>query len=193
MIDDHKSSKDAFNAAAGKNSAPQPVAYVTDASETNKDNAAQRHDPPSQANNPVPNLAPPGMSGNKAGGSPTPAPDEWEVEVILEGYEEEPEIDVTRTPDLIDGRFDNGIEFLIKQEGELSPQNLEGGLISRLTLVEDGEPIAHFDNAEWVKDGHSDEQLDAIEILKERFNGLDRNNFRSFNDGNLEPTDGFDP
>ncbi len=193
MIDNSKTSKDAFNAAAEGKQAKTTVAPDVDESRTKKDNAAERFDPPSQGSNPTPNLAPPGMSGNRGGGSsPPPATDDWEIEFIPEGYHEEPEIDVSRTPDLIDGRFDDGMEFLIKQEDKLSSQNLEGGLISRLTLIEDGRATVHYDG-NWEREPQSEDQSAAVEILKERFNGIDRNNFKSFNDGNPEPDDGFDP
>lgn len=195
MIDHSKTSKDNFNAAADNKPENASVAPDVGESRTNKDNAAERFDPPNQGRSPTPNLAPPGMSGNRGVGastSPAPTSDEWEIEFIPEGYEEEPEIDITRTPNLIDGRFDNGIEFLVKQDDEPSPQNLDGGLISRLTLVEDGRPTVHYDG-KWEREPHSDEQSAAFETLRERFGGVEKDEFISFKDRTPEPDDGFDP
>lgn len=185
MSGQSKPPKSPFNFASGAWDKDQAAKYDQEQGLNDKDNAAKRFDPPSQNQNPAPNLAPPGMSGSKGGSSLPPETDEWVIEVALD----ELKIDISNDGSLTEGNFDNGTQFLVKMD---YPDELDGeSCITRLTLIESGEPVVHFEGS-WILEPETEEREKMVSDLKEQFGDLHSNEFKSFDDINPDTGRDFD-
>ncbi len=72
-----------------------------------------------------------------------------------------------------------GFKFLVKQEVDFPKDGLNEGRISRLTLIEDGKPVVHFEKGEWVLPPETPAQIQLIDDIKEEFNETPEKEFTS--------------
>lgn len=177
MSKDDKRLKDTFNESAS-NIPPKQTENEKEEDKriiAKKDNTNHKPKPPSFSLSSSAAIAP---TGNMP---VTPKDQEFEIEFIPDFDQDEPNIDLTLDNTLIDGKASNGIEFIIKQEDDPSSLGIDGGRISRLTLVQNDVPSAHFDK-EWIIEPKTPLEIQVIDEIKEKFNDTPEIPFKGFND-----------
>lgn len=158
-----------------------------------KDNAEFRHDVPNKDQRPASNLAPAGMSGvSSPPNTVPPITEKIFVEFTPEGFDEVAPIDLSNDGSLVDGKTAQGFNFLIKQEEKSFSNGLDGGRISRLTLLdENGEAVCHFENR-WHLPADTPEKVQSVHDLNSKFGEVPRKAFRSFGDMNPDKNHDID-
>lgn len=185
---EEKSLNKIFNAASKNVPIEKEVPPKNTRTVADKDNVEFRHDVPNKDQRPASNLAPAGMSGVSR--SPKPISTVTEkifVEFTPEGFDETAPIDLSNDGSLVDGKTAQGFNFLIKQEEKPFSNGLDGGRISRLTLLDkDGGAICHFEN-NWGLPADTPEKVQSVHDLNNKFGDVPRKAFKSF--GDMNPDD----
>ncbi|QFT63782.1 hypothetical protein [Roseivivax sp. THAF30] len=155
-----------------------------------KDNA-QPEFKPDFASKPRLNLAPPGMMGIRRTASPQQPQRGQTQEQMTEPSEpmQEPDHDDERSF-TTDGDLLNppGYSFTVTVDLEPSPEGLNGGTISMLSLRKDGEVVARYDGG-WAQEPESTEAQEAVQKVRESFDPDHAHDADQEMEPQLEPDD----
>lgn len=187
-----KSPKSPFNLASG--AWGQEKADQHDQNQgPDKDNAAQRFDPPNQNQKPAPNLAPPGMSGGSGGAKKGHEDNDHDrdgseptvFEFVLD-TEANRKVDVTEHPTTTKIALPDGQNTAyIDHSFEKDPNGGEDiGKISRLSIADENQNGVEFKNGKWIKEPQTSEEHARVNKLTDQFGPLDEQKFKSFEDIN---------
>jgi hypothetical protein len=186
-----KSPKSPFNLASG--AWGQEKADQHDQNQgPDKDNAAQRFDPPNQSQNPAPNLAPPGMSGGSSGANKghednepeSNQTDEIHITFTPDVQNSDRKVEITSDDETIDGVLPDGNNFLVKQTSDDMPDGQDNKKISYLTIFDENQEGVEFREGSWVIEPQTDPEKDNVRFLEEKFGDLEHSKFKSFDDLN---------